>query len=143
MAPRTEEESSESTGGDAQQGYAISLQPASHIMRVRLWGFWKYELCVQFRRSILQLGPRLKRPWCVLCDSREYPTQGAAVTRLRATTMDDLADIGCARIAAVVRTAVYSMQFQRIAGRSRLDHAVFEDEESASRWLRESSVGSP
>jgi hypothetical protein len=110
-------------------------------MRERLWGLWKYELCAQFRRATLLLGRRLSPPWGVLCDSREYPTQGAAVTRLRATTMDELADIGCARIAAVVRTAVYSMQFQRIAGQSRLEHAVFEDEESASRWLRESSVG--
>jgi putative ABC transport system permease protein len=44
------------------------------------------------------------------------------------------------RIAAVVQTAVYAMQFQRIAGQSRLGHAVFEDEPSARKWLRESSV---
>jgi hypothetical protein len=134
------EESSESTGGDEHHGYALSLQPANHIMRVRLWGLWKYEMCAQFRRAILRLGRRLDPPWAVLCDSREYPTQGAAVTRLRATTMDELASIGCARIAAIVQTAVYSMQFQRIAGESRLDHAVFEDEASASRWLRESAA---
>jgi hypothetical protein len=32
------------------------------------------------------------------------------------------------------------MQFQRIAGQTRLEHAVFDNEESASRWLHGSSV---
>jgi hypothetical protein len=134
--PRTPGES----GGDEHHGYALSLQPANHIMRMRLWGSWKYELCVQFRSALLRLGRGLNRPWAILCDSRGFPAQSPKVTRLRATTMDEVADIGCVRIAAIVQTAVYSMQFQRIAGQSRLVYAVFDNEESASRWLRESSV---
>ena len=45
-------------------------------------------------------------PWVIHCDSRKFVAQRAEVAQLRQNTMVRLGEMGCARIAVVVETAV-------------------------------------
>lgn len=52
--------------------------------------------------------------------------------------MVQVAALGCAKIAAIVNAAVYSIQFKRIASESKIASSVFKDEPAALRWLLDS-----
>lgn len=130
--------------GDERRGFELSIDKASRMLRVRLWGLWHVATAALFREGIIKLANEVKRdakgaPWGILVDSRMFVAQSPEVTEVRKRAMVQVGTLGCAKIAAVVDAAVYSIQFKRIASESNIASSVFKDEASALEWLLGSS----
>jgi hypothetical protein len=91
----------------------------------------------EFRTGLLRFGGELAgSPWYMLCDSRNFPAQNEEITRHRLQTMKMIVAQGCRKLAAVVTTATYGLQFRRLTDESHMQSGVFRDEQSALEWIR-------
>jgi hypothetical protein len=123
--------------GSEQEGFELILERPNRLVRARFWGIWDNEVVEEFRAGLLRFAGELSgSPWSVLCDSRNFPGQNEEVTRHRLQTMKMITGLGCRKVAAVVTTATYGMQFKRLTDESHMQSGVFRDEQSALEWIR-------
>jgi hypothetical protein len=128
-------------GGDERGGFEVSVDKADRVLHTRLWGVWSVSLTTEFCSAVRTFGRGFGgKAWSIIADSRHFSAQSPEVSKLRQETMVDLHRLGCDKIAAVVSTAVYSMQFKRITEQSHVGGSVFADEESALKWIREADA---
>jgi hypothetical protein len=123
--------------GDANGGFEASADKRNRILRVRLWGLWDTSIAEQFVASVAALGTELSgSPWASLVDARKFMVQSPQILQLRQESLNRAAALGCTKMATLVESAAYSLQFKRLAGTSHIPSETFHDEISAMMWLR-------
>jgi hypothetical protein len=124
--------------GDEQEGFELLLDRTNRLVRARFWGVWDNEMVEEFRAGVLRFSGELSgSPWSMIVDSRNFPAQNEEITRHRLQTMKMVVAQGSFRkLAAVVTTATYGMQFRRMTDESHMQSGVFRDEQSALEWIR-------
>lgn len=122
--------------GDEQEGFELVMDRTNRLVRARFWGVWDTEIVEEFRTGLLRFGGELGVPWFMLCDSRSFPAQADDITRHRLQTMKMIVALGCRKLAAVVTTATYGLQFRKLTDESHMQSGVFRDEHSALEWIR-------
>jgi hypothetical protein len=122
--------------GDEVEGFSMELDEPNHLIRMRLWGLWEMATAERFFASVLEFAERLRgSPWGVLIDGRRFIAQSPKITEMREKTMHKIAMLGCTRMANVVTSAAYQMQFSRIAAASHIQAQIFVDEVAAREWV--------
>jgi hypothetical protein len=125
-------------GSDARGGWEIVVDKTGRLVHLKLRGVWHLQLAQEFCAKVLEFGRAFGgRPWSIVADSTQFGAQSPDVARLRQETMSKVKALGCDKIAAVVSTVIYAMQFKRITEESHVGGAVFQDEESAMAWIHE------
>jgi hypothetical protein len=120
--------------GDDRGGFKIVLDSAARIVELTFRGTWSLEIGFEFCDAIVKTGKRLVgRPWDIVADCRQFGTQSPEVAQMRQRAMAELTALGCKAIAPV-GSALYAIQFRRIANTSHMGHAVFLDLETARNW---------
>ena len=123
--------------GDANGGFEASVDKRNRLLRVRLWGIWDVPLAEQFVATVAALGADLAgSPWSSLVDARKFMVQSPQILQLRQESLNRAATLGCTKMATLVESAAYSLQFKRLAGSSHIQTETFHDEISAMMWLR-------
>jgi hypothetical protein len=123
--------------GRAEGGFEVLVDQASRIVRVTLRGTWEVKMARDFGAALRVAAADLgATSWAVLCDSRTFQVQSPEVTTIRQEVMASIRSHGCEKIALIAASAVYTMQFKRIAVESQMGTAIFADEKSALEWLR-------
>jgi hypothetical protein len=124
--------------GDANRGFEILVNKHDRVVRLKLHGIWDVGTAQAFCSAILSIAKELTTgPWGILADSRAFPAQSPDVARLRQETMARVRKLGCRKIASVASSAVYTMQFTRIAEDNHGASRVFPDVKAAIEWLLE------
>jgi hypothetical protein len=122
--------------GDEVEGFIMELDGPSHLIHMRLWGLWEMATAERFFASVLEFAERLRgSPWGVLVDGRRFIAQSPKITALREGTMRKIGMLGCTRMANIVTSAAYQMQFSRIAAASHMEAKIFVDEVAAREWV--------
>ena len=125
-------------GGDPRGGWEIVVDKTDRLVHVKLRGVWHLQVAQEFCTKVLEIGRSFAgKSWSIIADSTHFGAQSPDVSRLRQETMSKLKGLGCDKIAAVVSTVIYAMQFKRITEESHVGGAVFQDEESAMSWVYE------
>jgi hypothetical protein len=123
-------------GGDERGGFEISSSRAERVVRARLWGTWHFGVARDFGSAIVDFGQEFAdRPWAIIADAKHFPASSADVARVRQEAMAKVRRLGCEKIAALVSSVGYSMQFMQITKESNVGGAVFVDEKSALGWI--------
>jgi hypothetical protein len=126
----------EARHGDDVEGFFLHLDEPKRLLHMRLWGLWETETAEVFVAHILEFADRLRgSPWGILIDGRRFVAQSPKITEMREATMRKVAGLGCTRMANVVTSAAYQMQFNRITAASHIQAQVFLDEIAAREWL--------
>lgn len=127
--------------GGAEGGFEILVDQLARLVRVTLRGVWDAGLAREFgvalRVAAADLGTA---SWVVLCDSRAFQVQSPEVTQIRQKVMAQIRSQGCEKVALLAASAVYTMQFKRIAVESHMGTASFPDEKSALDWLQAAPI---
>jgi hypothetical protein len=122
--------------GDEVEGFTMELDGPNHLIHMRLWGLWEMATAERFFASVLEFAERLRgSPWGVLVDGRRFVAQSPKITELRERTMRKMGPLGCTRMANIVTSAAYQMQFSRIAAASHMEAKIFMDEATAREWV--------
>lgn len=125
-------------GGEARGGWEILVDKADRLVHVKLWGVWQLPVAQEFCAKVLEFARSFNgKSWSIVADSTHFGAQSPDVSRARQETMSKLKGLGCDKIAAVVSTVIYAMQFKRITEESHVGGAVFQDEKSAMDWIYE------
>jgi hypothetical protein len=126
--------------GDAKGGFELSADRKMRLLRARLWGLWDVPVAEQFVASVGECGTELQSasPWSSLVDARKFMVQPQQILQLRSESLARAAALGCTKMATIVDSAVYSLQFKKLAGANHIQTQTFPDELSAMTWLRKS-----
>jgi hypothetical protein len=123
-------------GGDERGGFEIAVSRAERVVRARLWGTWNFGVARDFGATIVDFGQEFAdRPWAIIADAKQFPASSSEVARVRQEAMAKVRRLGCEKIAALVSSVGYSMQFMQITKESHVGGAVFVDEKSALGWI--------
>jgi hypothetical protein len=126
-----------SEGGDERGGWEVAVDKVDRLVHVKLHGVWRLAVAQEFCTTVLETARAFGgKPWAIIADSTHFGAQAPEISRLRQETMAKLKGLGCEKIAAVVSTVIYSMQFKRITEESHVGGAVFNDEQAALDWIR-------
>ena len=137
MTNRVSEGSLSRRGGDTNGGFEAKIDKRTRLLRVRLWGVWDVPIAEAFVNAVSELGTELgSAPWSSLVDARKFMVQGPQILQLRQESLNRAAMLGCTRMATLVESAVYGLQFKRLSGASHIESDLFHDEISALTWLR-------
>lgn len=89
-----------------------------------------------FVEAVKQLGGELgPLPWTSLVDARKFVIQDPEIEPHRLESLRVAASLGCKRMATVVGSAVYALQFKRLAERGQVVSQTFEYAYAAVSWL--------
>jgi hypothetical protein len=124
------------TVGDTNRGFEASIDHDVARLHVRLWGVWDVSIVTQFVAAVETLGTQLaEAPWTSLVDARKFGVQSPELEPLRQKSLDVASRLGCTRMAVVVQSSVYALQFRRLASQGHLLNQSFPDMSSALKWL--------
>lgn len=87
-----------------------------------------------------ELGPL---PWTSLVDARRFVVQDPLIEPHRQESLKVAASLGCSKMATLVESSVYALQFKRLADRGHVVSRTFKDLNAAVTWLAEAETASP
>ncbi|GAC1582359.1 MAG: hypothetical protein NVS3B20_26950 [Polyangiales bacterium] len=124
------------TAGDERGGFEAIAEKGRHLLVVRLWGHWDEAIARQFVAAVESLGADLSRKsWGSLVDSRRFMVQSPAIQELRQESVQRAVVLGCTKMAVLVTSAVYKLQFKRMSRIANVHTEFFVDEKAALAWL--------
>jgi hypothetical protein len=122
--------------GDARAGFDAHIDKQGRRLHVRLWGVWDVTMARSFVEAVKRLGGELgPLPWTSLVDARKFVIQDPAIESHRQESLRVAASLGCKRMATLVASAVYALQFKRLAERGHVVSQTFEYTYAAVNWL--------
>ncbi len=139
-----EEHSDTATAGDVTGGFEARIDRKVRRLHVRLWGAWSVTIAMQFIAAVDRLGTVLgPAPWTSLVDARRFGLQAQQLEPHRQESLKMAAKRGCSRMATVVDSSVYALQFKRLADSGHVVRETFADMASAQTWLDQASGTAP
>src|SRR5262245_59930825 len=99
--------------GDAEAGFAIEVDSAKKVLRIRAWGFWGDALAESLGPSLLENG-RADASEAVV-DAKDLKPQRESGQRAIAALFDALSKLKIPRATMVVTNALTRLQIMRIA----------------------------
>jgi serine/threonine-protein kinase len=120
-----------------QRRFHVKPEPATGILRVKVWGFWDVEegkaYLEEFRQKARTL---LGKPWYVLADIADFQAQRPDVSPYVEQTMAFARENGMRRAANLVNSALSKMQISRLSADTGLpEYSFFTEESQAVAWL--------
>jgi hypothetical protein len=130
--------------GDARAGFEARIDKQVRRLHVRLWGIWDATMAKSFVAAVDRLGRELgPMPWTSLVDARRFVVQDPLIEPHRQESLKVAASLGCGKMATLVESSVYALQFKRLADRGHLVSQTFKDMHAAVTWLGQAETASP
>jgi hypothetical protein len=130
--------------GDARAGFEARVDKPGQRLHVRLWGVWDATIAKSFVAAVDRLGRELAPlPWTSLVDARRFVLQNPLIEPHRQESLKIVASLGCKKMATLVESSVYALQFKRLAERGHVVSQTFQDMNAAVRWLAQVETATP
>lgn len=119
-----------------KQMYTVTIDPALHLMRIWVGGFWSAGVMTAYEAELRRQAQALGRSGgCqrILVDMSQYPIQAQNIADAHARIIARGKKMMRARTAVVMTSALSRLQALRVADLA--SEELFDDEVSARRWL--------
>ena len=123
--------------GDLRAGFEARIDKQSRRLHVRLsWGVWDAAIAKSFVAAVDRLGKDLgPLSWTSLVDARRFVVQDPSIEPHRQESLRVAASLGCRKMATLVESSVYALQFKRLADEGHVVSQTFKEVHAALTWL--------